>query len=63
MSISESKNFSRDELQCSFSGECEIEEDALNRLQALRDEWAKPIKLSSAFRLSLIHISEPTRPY
>ena len=50
MSVSESKNFSREELQCSFSGECEIEEDALNRLQALRDEWGKPIKLSSAYR-------------
>jgi zinc D-Ala-D-Ala carboxypeptidase len=52
MSVSESKNFSRDELKCSFSGECELEEDALNRLQALRDEWGKPIKLSSAFRSS-----------
>ena len=50
MSVSESRNFSREELQCSFSGECEIEEDALNRLQALRDEWGKPIKLSSAYR-------------
>ena len=29
MSVSETKNFSREELQCSFSGECEIEEDAL----------------------------------
>ena len=50
MSVSESRNFSRAELQCSFSGECEIEEDALNRLQALRDEWGKPIRLSSAYR-------------
>ena len=50
MSVSESKNFSREELKCSFSGECEIEEDALQKLQALRDEWGKPIKLSSAYR-------------
>jgi len=50
MSVSSSKNFSRDELQCSFSGECEIEEDALEKLQALRDEWGKPIRLSSAYR-------------
>jgi len=50
MSVSSSKNFSREELKCSFSGECEIEEDALNRLQALRDEWGKPIRLSSAYR-------------
>tara|TARA_S200002703_G_C3669160_1_gene205439 strand:+ start:129 stop:515 length:387 start_codon:yes stop_codon:yes gene_type:complete len=50
MSVSESKNFSREELECSFSGECEIEEDALQKLQALRDEWGKPIRLSSAYR-------------
>ena len=50
MSVSESKNFSREELECSFSGECEIEEDALEKLQALRDEWGKPIRLSSAYR-------------
>jgi zinc D-Ala-D-Ala carboxypeptidase len=61
MSVSESKNFSRDELQCSFSRECEIEEDALNRLQALRDEWGKPMKLSSAYR-SAQHPRERTKP-
>jgi zinc D-Ala-D-Ala carboxypeptidase len=61
MSASESKNFSREELQCSFSGECEIEEDALKRLQALRDEWGKPMKLSSAYR-SAQHPRERTKP-
>jgi zinc D-Ala-D-Ala carboxypeptidase len=61
MSVSESKNFSREELQCSFSGECELEEDALNRLQALRDEWGKPIKLSSAYRAAH-HPRERTKP-
>ena len=50
MSVSESKNFSREELKCSFSGECQLEEDALEKLQALRDEWGKPIRLSSAYR-------------
>ena len=61
MSISESKNFSRDELKCSFSGECELEEDALEKLQALRDEWGKPMKLSSAYR-SAQHPRERTKP-
>jgi len=61
MSASESKNFSREELQCSFSGECEIEEDALQKLQALRDEWGKPMRLSSAYR-SAQHPRERTKP-
>ena len=61
MSVESSKNFSRDELKCSFSGECAIEEDALNRLQALREEWGKPIKLSSAYRAAH-HPRERTKP-
>ena len=61
MSVESSKNFSRDELKCSFSGECAIEEDALEKLQALRDEWNKPIRLSSAFRSSS-HPRERLRP-
>lgn len=61
MSVSSSKNFSRAELQCSFSGECEIEEDALEKLQALRDEWGKPMKLSSAYRAAQ-HPRERTKP-
>ena len=61
MSVESSKNFSRDELKCSFSGECAIEEDALEKLQALRDEWGKPIKLSSAFRSSS-HPRERLKP-
>ena len=60
MSVESSKNFSRDELKCSFSGECAIEEDALQKLQALRDEWNKPIKLSSAYR-SNSHPRERTK--
>ena len=61
MSVIESRNFSRDELKCSFSGECAIEEDALQRLQALRDEWGKTIRLSSAYR-SAQHPRERTKP-
>ena len=61
MSVRESKNFSREELQCSFSGECAIEEDALEKLQALRDEWGKPMRLSSAYRAAH-HPRERTKP-
>jgi len=50
MSVSESKHFSKSELECSFSGECEVEEDAIQKLEALREEWGKPIRLSSAYR-------------
>jgi hypothetical protein len=61
MSVSECKNFSREELKCRFSGECEIEEDSLNKLQALREEWGKPMKLSSAYRAAQ-HPRERTKP-
>ena len=61
MRVESSKNFSRDELKCSFSGECAIEEDALEKLQALREEWNKPIRLSSAYR-SNSHPRERLKP-
>jgi uncharacterized protein YcbK (DUF882 family) len=50
MSVSESKHFAKSELQCSFSGECEIEEDAIAKLESLREEWGNPMRLSSAYR-------------
>jgi hypothetical protein len=61
MSVSESKHFAKSELQCSFSGECEIEEDAIQKLESLREEWGKPMKLSSAYR-SAQHPRERTKP-
>jgi len=61
MSVSESKHFAKSELQCSFSGECEIEEDAIQKLESLREEWGKPMRLSSAYR-SAQHPRERTKP-
>ena len=45
-----SLRFSRDELQCKHTGRCEMEQSFLDRLEALREEYGKPIYLSSAFR-------------
>ena len=61
MSVSSSNHFAKSELECSFSGECEIEEDAIQKLEALREEWGKPMRLSSAYR-SAQHPRERTKP-
>jgi zinc D-Ala-D-Ala carboxypeptidase len=51
MSITDhSPRFSRAELQCKHTGRCEMEQSFLDRLEALRAEYGKPIYLSSAFR-------------
>ena len=61
MSVSSSKHFAKSELECSFSGECEVEEDAIQKLEALREEWGKQMRLSSAYR-SAQHPRERTKP-
>lgn len=43
-------NFSLNELKCSQTGLCEMQPSFLDKLQALREEYAKPIHLSSAYR-------------
>ena len=45
-----SPRFSRAELQCKHTGRCEMEQSFLDRLEALRGEYGKPIRISSAFR-------------
>lgn len=47
-----SKHFSRDELKCSFAPDAPVLMDSLfmAALEELREEWGKPIHLSSAFR-------------
>jgi len=44
------KNFSPAEIACRGSGSLRINEDALDRLQALRDALAKPLIIRSAYR-------------
>lgn len=43
-------NFSEEEFTCSHSGKCEMEEEFMDSLQALRTEYGKPIDVTSGFR-------------
>ena len=58
-----SKHFSRDELKCSFAPDAPVLMDSLfmAALEELREEWGKPIHLSSAFRTTE-HPRERTKP-
>ena len=58
-----SKHFSRDELKCSFAPDAEVLMDRffMEKLEELREEWAKPMRLSSAFR-TLENPSERIKP-
>ena len=50
-----SKHFSRKELQCSASGNCEMQESLLNKLESVREEYGKPMRVSSAYRDPELH--------
>ncbi len=43
-------NFSPDELRCKETGELAMDEDFMDRLQALRTEFGKPMTITSGFR-------------
>jgi len=47
-----SKHFSRDELKCSFAPDAPVLMDSLfmAALEELREEWGRPMRLSSAYR-------------
>lgn len=48
--MASSKNFTSDELKCSCCGQEKIEQWALDKLQAIRDEAGRPLKINSAYR-------------
>ena len=48
--IDHSEHFSRDELKCKFTGECEMSDLFLTKLETLRQHYGKPIRLTSAYR-------------
>lgn len=50
-----SKYFSRRELECKHTGFCDMAPEFLERLDALREAFGKPLALTSAFR-------HPTHP-
>ena len=45
-----------------YAGHVDFEEVGFDA-PALNDRWLTEDKLNSVYNLSLIHISEPTRPY
>lgn len=44
------KNFSAAEMQCRETGECNMQASFMDRLQALRTEFGKPLIITSGFR-------------
>ncbi|HAT5918720.1 TPA: peptidase M15 [Legionella pneumophila] len=43
-------SFSRDELKCKHTGECNMHPDMMRILQSIRDELERPIFISSGYR-------------
>ena len=43
-------SFSEAEMRCSETGECKMSENFMQKLQALRDEYGKPMTITSAYR-------------
>ena len=58
MIVDFSPHFARHELQCRYSARCEMQSNFLDKLEAVRIEFAKPMILSSAFRDTLKHPAE-----
>lgn len=50
MDWSKYANFSEVEFRCSQTGECNMQPDFLRRLQALREEYGKPLQITSGYR-------------
>ena len=48
--VDHSEHFSKKELQCKFTGECQMSKAFLTKLETLRQHYGKPIRLTSAFR-------------
>ena len=50
--VESSKHFSRDELKCSFAPDAPVLMDVyfMEKLEELREEWGRPMRLSSAYR-------------
>ena len=48
--MDKSEHFSRDELQCRFSQNCEMDEEFMTVLEEVRKSFGKPMRLSSAYR-------------
>jgi uncharacterized protein YcbK (DUF882 family) len=59
--IESSPHFSREELACSFTNNCAMDLEMMEKLEALREEFGQPMRLSSAYR-DPSHPRERTKP-
>ena len=50
MDWSKYPNFAESEFRCSETGECKMQADFMRRLQALREEYGKPMPVTSGYR-------------
>lgn len=46
------KNFSYEELMCRHCGQCHMDPSFMQELQYLRDQWKRPITITSGYRCS-----------
>lgn len=58
--VAETKNFSKDELKCSCCGEYGVQQWALDKLQTIREEFSRPMKVTSSYRCEK-HPNERTK--
>lgn len=58
MIVDFSPHFKRHELECRYSARCEMQSNFMEKLEAIRIEYAKPMILSSAYRDTLKHPAE-----
>ena len=58
--MASSKNFSESELTCSCCGQSGVQQWALDKLQAIRDEYAKGMTITSSYRCAN-HPNERTK--
>ena len=61
--VEHSKHFTRNELRCRFDPNAKVlmDVDFMEALEKLREEWGKPMTISSAFRVEH-HPREKTKP-
>lgn len=54
-------NFSEKEFSCHSSGKCYMSEEFIDKLQAIRTEFGKPMKITSGYR-DISHPEEKIKP-
>ena len=44
------KYFTEEEFKCSHTGKCDMDQDFIDRMNQLREQYGKPIKITSGYR-------------